>query len=339
MPNVRGSVLITGAAGFIGAALAIDFLKRGWAVHGVDNFDDYYSVALKRARIRHIEEQVAASGKSTSTFNFQTADCINAERFCDIIPLADVDLIVHLAAQPGVSASAQDPRPYLRNNLTAFSNMLETARVLRKPMLLASSSTVYGEYMDRHEDMDRIDRPMSVYGATKSSNEILARAYCRNYGMSMTAMRFFSIYGPWGRPDMFYYIIASKLLRGEIITVYGDGSIMRDMTFIDDAVRAIGILVDDGAWKAPGFNVWDIGFNNQISVHEMICTIADQIGQPHNVLYEAGREYDMRQTRASRQHPNFLKQIEPLPPSQGLKFFVDWLSTYNVEIRNRARNG
>ncbi len=322
-------VLITGAAGFIGSALSLALLRRGFDVYGIDNFNDYYSVELKHARIRNIQQYSARASVLHGNFACIEADCLDADNIGRIIPLSDIDLIVHLAAQPGVAASAQDPRPYLRNNITAFCSMLELARESDKPLLMASSSTVYGEYMDQHGQLDRIDVPMSVYGATKSSNEILARAYCRNYGMSVTAMRFFSIYGPWGRPDMFYYIIANKLLRGESITVYGDGSILRDMTFIDDAIHAIGILVDGGDWKTPGFTAWDVGFQNQISVNDMIRSIADHVGLAPAISYEAGREYDMHQTRACRQHPDFLDKVESLPPEQGLKIFVDWLVEYS----------
>ena len=247
------SVLVTGAAGFIGTATARALLERGEAVVGIDNLNDYYDPALKRARI---ETLAAGFGDK---FRFAHSDFADAEELRRVAAEHELDRIVHLGAQAGVRYSLENPQAYVQSNLVGHTNLLELARALRpRHFVYASSSSVYGGNKGlpfRVED--RTDHPLSLYGATKKAGELLSESYASLYRLPMTGLRFFTVYGPWGRPDMAMWLFTKSILAGEPLALYNGGEMRRDFTYIDDVVR--GVLacldsppVDDGSAKAGG---------------------------------------------------------------------------------------
>jgi len=247
------AVLVTGAAGFIGAATARALLERGQRVVGIDNLNDYYDPALKQARLEKLSSQYGNS------FRFERLDFSD---FDEIKRLADGDeftTIVHLGAQAGVRYSLENPDAYVRSNLVGHCNMLELTRLLRPAqMVYASSSSVYGGNKSlpfRVED--RVDHPLSLYAATKKADELLSESYASLYRLPLTGLRFFTVYGPWGRPDMAMWIFTKALFGGEPLPLYNGGEMRRDFTYIDDIVRGVVACIDsppadDSAIKAGG---------------------------------------------------------------------------------------
>ena len=226
-------VLVTGAAGFIGMHTAERLLAAGAAVTGIDNFDPYYDVALKRARVARL------SGRPG--FRFEQVDLAVADAAAGLFRRGGFAAVVHLAAQPGVRYSLVNPEAYLRNNLTAFGHVLEGCRHARVAHLVfASSSSVYGagHVLPFSEDQN-VDHPVSLYAATKKANELMAHSYSHLYGMPTTGLRFFTVYGPWGRPDMAPMLFTRAILAGETIRVFNHGRMRRDFTYVDDIVEGV----------------------------------------------------------------------------------------------------
>ena len=233
-------VLITGAAGFIGAALAYRLLERGDSVTGIDNLNDYYEISLKEARRDRL---VDAGGDRFRFLKQDFADMAGLEA-----ALADVefDCIVHLGAQPGVRYSIENPHAYARSNLVGHLNMLELARHRSvRHMVYASSSSVYGGNSKLPFSVgDRVDHPLSLYAATKKADELMSETYAHLYALPLTGLRFFTVYGPWGRPDMMVWSFTRKILLGEPIPVFNHGEMWRDFTFIDDIVSGVVACLD-----------------------------------------------------------------------------------------------
>src|SRR5690242_7441315 len=247
------AVLVTGAAGFIGAATSRALLERGDQVVGIDNLNDYYDPTLKRARLTNLQQQFG------NRFRFEKIDFADNQGLTDFTASIDLDGIVHLGAQAGVRYSLENPQAYVRSNLVGHCNMLELARA-RQPrhMVYASSSSVYGGNKSlpfRVED--RVDHPLSLYAATKKADELLSESYANIYRLPLTGLRFFTVYGPWGRPDMAMWIFTKALFAGEPLPLYNRGEMRRDFTYIDDIVRGVIACLDappadDGTPKAGG---------------------------------------------------------------------------------------
>jgi UDP-glucuronate 4-epimerase len=247
------AVLVTGAAGFIGAATSRALLDRGEDVVGIDNLNEYYDPALKRARLEGLARQF------DNRFRFERVDFAAADELKRVADTMDIDSIVHLGAQAGVRYSLENPSAYIQSNLVGHANMLELARARRpRHMVYASSSSVYGGNKSlpfRVED--RVDHPLSLYAATKKADELLSESYANIYRLPLTGLRFFTVYGPWGRPDMAMWIFTKALYAGEPLPLFNGGEMRRDFTYIDDIVR--GVLActdsppaDDGQVKAGG---------------------------------------------------------------------------------------
>ncbi|HEX6073552.1 MAG TPA: NAD-dependent epimerase/dehydratase family protein [Sphingomicrobium sp.] len=247
------AVLVTGAAGFIGAATANALLERGDEVVGIDNLNDYYDPALKRARLGSL------SSRFDNCFRFEQVDFADAEALNALAEASSFDRIVHLGAQAGVRNSIENPTAYVQSNLVGHCNMLELARQRGSShFVYASSSSVYGGNKSlpfRVED--RVDHPLSLYAATKKADELLSESYASLYRLPSTGLRFFTVYGPWGRPDMAMWIFTRGLFAGEPLPLYNGGEMRRDFTYIDDIVRGIVACLDsppadDGTAKAGG---------------------------------------------------------------------------------------
>jgi UDP-glucuronate 4-epimerase len=232
------NVLITGVAGFLGAALARVFLDRGDHVTGIDNLNDYYDVGLKNARLNILKE---GNGVSFLRLDISRRDDIE-----NLFANSSFDLVLHLAAQAGVRHSIENPTAYIDANLVGFGNILEGCRQHDIPQLVyASSSSVYGGNTKLpFAESDQVDHPVSLYAATKKANELMAHAYSNLYGLRATGLRFFTVYGPWGRPDMALFTFTRNILAGESIPVYNHGQMSRDFTYIDDIVETVVRVID-----------------------------------------------------------------------------------------------
>jgi UDP-glucuronate 4-epimerase len=247
------AVLVTGAAGFIGAATARALLERGDEVVGIDNLNDYYDPSLKKARLDSLARRF------DNRFRFERVDFADARQLQQLADSMEIDSIVHLGAQAGVRYSLENPGAYVQSNLVGHANMLELARHCRpRNMVYASSSSVYGGNKSlpfRVED--RVDHPLSLYAATKKADELLSESYASLYRIPLTGLRFFTVYGPWGRPDMAMWIFTKALYAGEPLPLFNRGEMRRDFTYIDDIVRGVIACLDqppadDGEEKAGG---------------------------------------------------------------------------------------
>ena len=271
------AILVTGAAGFIGFHVAGHLLGRGDEVVGIDDLSPYYSVALKKARL-------AALARFGATFRFIACDIADSDALAAALAGERVDRILHLAAQPGVRYSMENPLAYGRSNLAGHLNMIELARRLDglKAMTYASSSSVYGgnEKVPFAEE-DRVDRPVSLYAASKRADELMSHSYAHLFGIPLTGLRFFTVYGPWGRPDMAVWSFTEKMLAGEPVPVFDGGRLERDFTYIDDVVKGTVATLDSPAGfdgqRVP-HRIYNIGNNRPAPVNRLIELIEDSTG-------------------------------------------------------------
>jgi UDP-glucuronate 4-epimerase len=317
-------ILVTGAAGFIGMHTSERLLDRGETVIGVDNFNDYYDPALKEARTARLE---ARDG-----FRMVRADIADHAQMLDLVRDERVERIIHLAAQAGVRYSIENPFAYERSNLAGHLSIMEAARHTGvKHLVYASSSSVYGdrplEGAGFREDDPTVD-PVSLYAATKRSCELLSQSYAKLYGFPQSGLRFFTVYGPWGRPDMAYFSFTRKIARGEPIEVYGEGRMARDFTYIDDIVDGIvGVL--DNPPAQGGHEVYNIGDSQPVGLMEMISTLEAAIGAEANKIMRPMQPGDVTATYADVSKLNALTGYKPkVPLKQGLEKFAAWWRSY-----------
>lgn len=278
--------MVTGAAGFIGYHLSERLLARGDTVVGVDNVNDYYDVRLKLARLERLEKHPA--------FEFRRVDLADREAMHDLFAAAAVDTVVNLAAQAGVRYSITNPHAYVDSNLVGFLNVLEGCRHNGvEHLAFASSSSVYGANTSIPFSVhDNVDHPLSLYAASKKANELMAHTYAHLYGLSVTGLRFFTVYGPWGRPDMALFLFTKAILEGRPIDVFNRGDMRRDFTYIDDIVEGLVRVVDsparrnpdwDGAHPDPGtsrapYRIYNIGNNRPVELTYLIECLERELG-------------------------------------------------------------
>lgn len=291
------TVLVTGAAGFIGFHTAAALLDRGEAVIGVDNLNDYYDVGLKEARL---EALAAREG-----FTFQRLDIADKDAVAALIGgHGDIARVIHLAAQAGVRYSLVDPFAYTRANVEGTLVLLEACRTLEglDHFVFASSSSVYGG----NEKMpfsvaDRVDQPLSLYAATKRAMELMCHAYAHVYRMPLTGLRFFTVYGPWGRPDMAAFIFIRKILAGEPIPVFNDGDMARDFTYIDDIIQGVMAALDRPPEAADGaipYRLYNLGNNKAEPLMRFIGVLEDALGKKAEMEFKPMQTGDVRETYA-----------------------------------------
>ena len=317
-------ILVTGAAGFIGMHTAERLLDRGEEVIGVDNFNDYYDPQLKQARAARLE--------SRPGFRMVRADIADHEQIKELVKVNKIDRIVHLAAQAGVRYSIENPFAYQRSNLAGHLSILEAARHNGVSHLVyASSSSVYGdrplEGAGFRED-DPTVTPVSLYAATKRSCELLSQSYATLYGFPQSGLRFFTVYGPMGRPDMAYFSFTRKIVRGEPIEVYGEGRMARDFTYIDDIVDGIvGVL--DRPPAQGGHEVYNIGDSQPVGLMEMISTLETALGCQAEKIMRPMQPGDVTATYADVSKLSALTGYAPkVPLKDGLERFVQWWRSY-----------
>jgi len=279
-------VLITGVAGFIGFHLAKRLLARGDQVVGLDNLNDYYDVTLKEARLAQVKGQPG--------FRFYKLDLADREGIARLFKEHEPEVVVNLAAQAGVRYSQHNPHAYIDSNLLGFANILEGCRHFGiKHLVFASSSSVYGANTKMPFSVhDNVDHPVSLYGASKKANELMAHTYSHLFGLPATGLRFFTVYGPWGRPDMAYFVFTKAILEGRPIHVFNYGKMRRDFTYIDDIVEGVVRVVDRPAepnrtWSGdapdPGssgapYKLYNIGNNHPVELMRFIEMLEDQLG-------------------------------------------------------------
>lgn len=312
-------ILVTGAAGFIGFHLCAKLLERGDRVVGFDNFNDYYDVRLKRDRIKQI------AGRSG--FNFREMDLCDRRALQDLFAEYPISRVCHLAAQVGVRYSLHNPFAYQKSNLEGFLNIIECAREHAVGnFVYASSSSVYGNTRQiPFSETDRADTPISYYGATKRSNELTAYTYSRLYNLPVTGLRFFTVYGPWMRPDMALFIFTQKILAGEPIDVYGHGKMKRNFTYIDDIIQGVALALD----HAKPCAIYNIGSDRTEDLAAYIEALERCLGKQavrNDLPQQAG---DMTETWADIESIKTDYGYRPTTGiASGVKQFVEWYKSY-----------
>jgi UDP-glucuronate 4-epimerase len=328
------AVLVTGAAGFIGMHVTAALLDRGEAVIGIDNLNAYYDPALKQARLKLLEREKG--------FRFFKADLADHEAIVTIVREhgAEVTGIVHLAAQAGVRWSLQHPFDYVRSNLEGQLVVLEVARHhlpdLRH-LVYASSSSVYGANTKIPFSVeDRVDRPVSLYAATKRADELICEAYARLYGIPMTGLRFFTVYGPWGRPDMAYYSFTDALAAGRPVTLFNEGKMRRDFTYIDDIVAGVVAALDrppaalaDGS--GPPHRIYNLGNNAPVELEQFVAVLERALGVQAQIRHAPMQQGDVVETYADIEATRRDLDWQPTTSLEaGLERFVAWHRAYHA---------
>lgn len=324
------TTLITGAAGFIGMHVAEALLKRGDQVVGIDNFTPYYSLDLKRARVARLEAHHAES------YRFLDIDFGDANALSLALADKPIDRIVHLGAQPGVRYSLENPSAYIHSNISGHLNILELARHRAiSHLVYASSSSVYGMRSDTpFRVADRADTPISLYAATKRADELMSETYAHLFRIPQTGLRFFTVYGPWGRPDMAAWKFTEAVLEGRPIDVYNHGDMLRDFTFIDDIVNGVVLALDqppkdDGQQKPGGFTtphrLYNIGNNRPEQLTDLIHAIEEACGRKAEINLLPMQDGDVYQTFADIEDISRDLGFAPTTPMRvGIAAFVNW---------------
>jgi UDP-glucuronate 4-epimerase len=328
--NNRGPILVTGAAGFIGSAVAVRLAGMGHTVVGCDNFNDYYDPALKRHRV---EALLGPAGVPC-----ETVELSDGEQTAALFDRVKPALVVHLAAQAGVRYSLQNPAAYVQANLVAFGHILEACRKHAiKHLLFASSSSVYGANAKTpFSESDQTDEPVSLYAATKKANELMAHTYSHLYGIPTTGLRFFTVYGPWGRPDMAYFSFTGKMLAGASIPVFAEGKLYRDFTYIDDIVEGVVRLLFKPSVREgkPPHAVFNIGNSQPVQVLEFIRTLEDALDVKATLDFQPMQPGDVPATHAdTRKLEEWVGYKPTTSLATGLAAFARW---YNLATRENA---
>lgn len=320
------SVLVTGVAGFVGSHVARALLARGESVVGIDNFSDYYDPVLKFARIKPLRE--------TAGFTFIEGDISDRGT---MLALADrpggLDRIVHLAAQPGIRHSKIDPYIYVQTNVMGHLVLLELARGLGaqlRHLVYASSSSVYGGNTKIPFAVeDRVDHPVSLYAATKRSGELMTETYVHQYGLKATGLRYFTVYGPWGRPDMSPYIFARAIHEGRTIPLYHHGKLKRDFTYVDDIVAGTLAALDRPP-ETAGHRLYNLGGSRSEEILDVIALFEKALGRKAVIELKPGEPGDMQETAADIDGTTRDFGWTPkVTVAQGIPLFVDWFKAYN----------
>jgi UDP-glucuronate 4-epimerase len=330
-------VLVTGAAGFIGFHFARKLLENGLPVFGLDNLNDYYDPALKRSRLDILDRYPG--------FRFFRLDLCDRASIETLFRDHPFDIVVHLAAQAGVRYSLINPHTYTETNITGFINILEGCRAAQvKHLVFASSSSVYGgNEKTPFSVKDNVDHPVSLYAATKKANELMAHTYAHLYGIPCTGLRFFTVYGPWGRPDMALFLFTSAILAGKPIDVFNRGRMRRDFTYIDDITGAMRLIIEKPAQPNPAWNghspdpatslapfrIYNIGNNKPVELLDFIATIEECLGMDAKLNLLPMQPGDVKETYADIEdlardfgfRPNTLLR-------EGIEKFIEWYRAY-----------
>ncbi|MGN7387435.1 NAD-dependent epimerase [Sporosarcina sp. SAFN-015] len=335
-------VLITGSSGFIGFHLSEKLLSMGLEVVGVDNMNNYYETSLKEARLEKLIHH--------KCFKFYHTDLVDREKVQTVFSENEIDIVINLAAQAGVRYSIENPYVYIDSNIVGFINVLEMCRQHKvKQLIYASSSSVYGANTTLPFSVhDTIDHPLSLYAATKKANELMAHTYSSLYKLPTTGLRFFTVYGPWGRPDMALFKFTKNIIEGKPIDIYNNGNMMRDFTYVDDIVESISRLLhkpampnpnwsgenpDPGTSYAP-YRVYNIGNSSPVNLMDFISAIEEKLGKVAVKNFMPLQEGDVPATYANVD--DLYQEIDFKPKTSikdGVDKFVDWyLAYYQIKL-------
>jgi UDP-glucuronate 4-epimerase len=330
-------ILVTGAAGFIGFHLSRRLLRGDNEVVGLDNLNPYYDVTLKEARLSLLEKDGA--------FRFIRADIADRQAVAALFAKERPEIVVHLAAQAGVRYSLKNPHAYVESNIVGFMNILEGCRDHHvRHLVYASSSSVYGANTRMPFSVhDNVDHPLSLYAATKKANELMAHAYAALYGLPCTGLRFFTVYGPWGRPDMALFLFTRAILEGRPIDVFNEGRMKRDFTYIDDIVEGVARVMDriptpDAAWSGDRpdpstsfvpYRLYNIGNNQPVALMDFITILEDHLGRKANKNFLPMQAGDVPATFADVDALATAVGFKPATPiAEGIGHFVTWYRDY-----------
>lgn len=344
-------ILVTGAAGFIGSALLQKLAERGEEVVGLDVINDYYDVNLKYGRLERcgftgpFTPGVPVMSAKYPRASFVQMDLCDKEALDNLLKVNAFDAVMNLAAQAGVRYSITNPYSYLHSNLEGFLNVLEGCRNFGvKHLVFASSSSIYGmNEKVPYSEADKADSPVSLYAATKKSNELMAHAYCKLYGFRCTGLRYFTVYGPWGRPDMAPMLFTKAISSGEPIKVFNHGDMLRDFTYIDDIVEGtLKVICDDfapgvtpenrGGIHAPGFRVYNIGCSHPVRLMDFIDEIETSLGVQAEKIFlpmQPGDVYETYADTSALEHDYGYKPTTTL--HDGISRFIAWYKKFYSE--------
>ena len=339
---MANKILITGCAGFIGFHLTRSLIKSKKCIAGIDNLNNYYSIKLKKNRLNELKE---TANLENINFTFFEEDLENEYAIKKIFRDFKPEFVIHLGAQAGVSYSLESPSSYIGSNIKGFLNILEGCRNFPiKSLLYASSSSVYGGNLKTpFSESDSTDHPISFYAATKKSNELMAHTYSHLFNIPSIGMRFFTVYGPWGRPDMAPMLFTEAILQGKSIKVFNNGDMYRDFTYIDDVVDAIKLLISNPATPDRNFNksnpnpssswaphrIFNIGNKNPVNIMEFIEIIEDELGIKANKIFTEMRPGDVKKTFADlNEIENWIGYKPKINIKEGMKRFVKWYKSY-----------
>ena len=333
------NILITGVAGFIGFHLAEKLLKNGYNVVGIDNINDYYDVNLKYDRLSELgidrvdaEQYYKISSSSNSNFRFLRIDLEDRDNLPNLFSKHNFDIVCNLAAQAGVRYSLENPEAYIDSNVVGFLNLLECCRNYKIDHLVyASSSSVYGGNDKIPFDTeDNVDHPISLYAATKKSNELMAYTYSHLYGFKTTGLRFFTVYGPWGRPDMAMFLFTDAIFNDRPIKVFNNGNLERDFTYIDDIVEGIAkVIYKKAVDTSKNYSLYNIGNSKPVKLMDFISEIENQTGILAKKEMLPMQPGDVIRTWADVE--SLIKDYDYRPStsiSKGIKEFVVWYKQY-----------
>lgn len=332
-------ILVTGAAGFIGFHVSKKLINLGFEVYGIDNLNAYYDVRLKLDRLKELgidiqselfmRQQEVKSG-SNESFRFSQMDLVDEHRLDHLFLKEKFDAVINLAAQAGVRYSIENPKAYIQANVVGFMNILEACRSNQiKHLIYASSSSVYGNQQKvPFSEKDRVDHPISLYAATKKSNELMAHVYSHLYGLKTTGLRFFTVYGPWGRPDMAPFLFTKAILSETPIKVFNNGDLMRDFTYIEDIVKGIiEVLITDKIQE--NYNIYNIGNNTPVKLLDFIQAVEGACNKKAQLDFYPMQDGDVYQTFADIED---LKAVTGYIPkvkiNEGIQEFVNWYKAY-----------
>ncbi len=316
-------VLVTGVCGFIGMHTAQKLLDRGDEVSGIDNLNDYYEVSLKEARLAQLE--------ASASFHFERLDISDRSALPDFFRRHPPQRVIHLAAQAGVRYSLTNPNAYIDSNLVGFGNILEVCRhAAVEHLVYASSSSVYGANRKQPFSVgDNVDHPVSLYAATKKANELMAHVYSHLYRLPATGLRFFTVYGPWGRPDMALFLFTRAILEGRPIDVFNHGKMRRDFTYVDDIVEGVVRVLDAVPCGQPPYKVYNIGNHDPVDLMEFIGILENCLGKKVEHRLLPMQPGDVPETFADVESLARDIGFRPgTPLEEGLRRFISWYRAY-----------
>jgi len=335
------NILVTGCAGFIGYHLSNKLIENNHTVYGLDNLNDYYDVNLKQARIDNLKNII----KNKNSFIFIEGDLKNKEDLKKVFCLSKPNIVINLAAQAGVRYSIENPSVYIESNILGFGNLLEFCREYQiEHLLYASSSSVYGGNKNLPlKEEDNVDHPLSLYGATKKSNELMAHSYSHLFDLPTTGLRFFTVYGPWGRPDMALFLFTKAILNKKPINIFNNGDMIRDFTYVDDVVESISKLVLKKPLRNNGYDylnpkankswapyrIFNIGNSNPVNLMEYIVTLENELGIKAIKNFMPMQDGDVQSTASfTKDLEDYIGYRPNTTIEEGISKFVYWYKSF-----------